>query len=132
MAAETSPQVERAYERLVNISADEEKRLEYEAREKAIRDYNYLMDYNLKKGLEAGMEKGIKEGRIEGRKEGRKEGRIEGMEEGLEQGAKALIEMCQEDSYSREETSSRLVHRLSVSRERAEEYLKKYWLSEKE
>lgn len=124
MAAETSPQVERAYERLVNISADEEKRLEYEAREKAIRDYNYLMDYNLKKGLETGMEKGIKEGR--------KEGRIEGMEEGLEQGAKALIEMCQEDSYSREETSSRLVHRLSVSRERAEEYLKKYWLSEKE
>ena len=120
MAAETSPQVERAYERLVNISADEEKRLEYEAREKAIRDYNYLMDYNLKKGLEAGMEKGIKEGRIEG------------MEEGLEQGAKALIEMCQEDSYSREETSSRLVHRLSVSRERAEEYLKKYWLFEKE
>ena len=115
MAAETSPQVERAYERLVNISADEEKRLEYEAREKAIRDYNYLMDYNLKKGLEAGMEKGIKagmekgikEGREKGLKEGRKEGRIEGMEEGLEQGAKALIEMCQEDSYSREETSSR-------------------------
>ena len=46
MAAGTSQYIERAYERLNVLSADEEKRLEYEAREKAIRDHNYLMNYN--------------------------------------------------------------------------------------
>lgn len=103
MAAEASSHVEKAYERLMDISADEAKRLEYEAREKAIRDHNYLMEYNLKRGLE------------------------QGLQQGLERSAKAFIEMCQDDSYSREETASRLVRRLSLSPETAEEYLKKYW-----
>ena len=75
MAAEGSSYIERAYERLTEISADDLKRLEYEAREKAIRDHSYLMNYNLKKGLE--------EGREEGRKEGREEGRKEGVEQGI-------------------------------------------------
>ena len=99
MAAEASSHVERAYERLTDISADEEKRLEYEAREKAIRDHNYLMDYNLKRGLK----------------------------EGREQSTKAFIEMCQNDSHSREETASRLIHWLSLSPKAAEKYLEKYW-----
>lgn len=107
MAAEASPHLEKAYERLRDISADEEKRLEYEAREKAIRDHNYLMDYNLKRGQEEGRKTGIKQG--------------------LEQGAKAFIEMCQEDSRSREETCSRLIKHLSLSPQTAEDYLKKYW-----
>lgn len=115
MAAEASSHVEKAYERLMDISADEAKRLEYEAREKAIRDHNYLMEYNLKRGLEQGIELG------------RKEGREQGLQQGLERSAKAFIEMCQDDSYSREETTSRLVRRLSLSPEAAEEYLKKYW-----
>ena len=55
--------IDEAYEMLKHMSADEKKRLEYEAREKAIRDYNSQM-------LE------LKE---VGRKEGRKEGRNEGM-----------------------------------------------------
>ena len=50
--------IDEAYEMLKHMSADEKKRLEYEAREKAIRDYNSQM-------LE------LKE---VGRKEGRKEG----------------------------------------------------------
>ncbi len=116
MAAEASPQVEKAYERLIDISADEEKRLEYEAREKAIRDHNYLMDYNLKRGREEGQKKGMELGIKQG------------IEQGIEQGAKALIEMCLEDSRSREETSSRLIRRLCLSPETAEEYLKKYWM----
>lgn len=119
MAAEASSHVEKAYERLMDISADEAKRLEYEAREKAIRDHNYLMEYNLKRGLEQGIELG--------RKEGREQGVQQGLQQGLEQGAKAFIEMCQDDFYSREETASRLVRRLSLSPEAAEEYLKKYW-----
>lgn len=107
MAAEANSHVEKAYERLMDISADEAKRLEYEAREKAIRDHNYLMDYNLKRGLEQGFQQGF--------------------QQGLEQSAKAFIEMYQDDSYSREETASRLARMLSLSTEAAEEYLEKYW-----
>ena len=55
-----SSYIERAYERLTEISADDLKRLEYESREKAIRDHIYLMNYNLKKGLEEGKEEGRK------------------------------------------------------------------------
>lgn len=87
MAAEGSSYIERAYERLTEISADDLKRLEYESREKAIRDHIYLMNYNLKKGLEEGKE----EGRKEGREEGLEEGLTKGRQEGIEQGMKVLI-----------------------------------------
>lgn len=131
MAAEGSSYIERAYERLTEISADDLKRLEYESREKAIRDHIYLMNYNLKKGLEEGKEEGRKEGRKEGREEGREEGLEEGLtkgrQEGIEQGIKALIKFCREYSCTREETCSGLVQNFSVSFEEAEKYLKKYW-----
>ena len=45
-----------------NISADKEKRLEYEAREKALRDHDYLMKSNWEAGLEAGKKIGINKG----------------------------------------------------------------------
>lgn len=50
MAANANSYVEKAYERLLYISMDEEKRKEYEAREKAIRDYNSQMASNRRKG----------------------------------------------------------------------------------
>ena len=68
MLAEKNAYIGSAYKHLQVISQDEEKRLEYEAREKAIRDYNQIM-------LEA---KQI------GRAEGREEGRAEGTKEGIE------------------------------------------------
>ena len=40
MAVQGDEYREKAYNRLVNLSADEEKRLEYEERQKAIRDYD--------------------------------------------------------------------------------------------
>ena len=43
MFAQEDPYIGKAYECLTKLSADEEKRLEYEAREKAIRDYNWQM-----------------------------------------------------------------------------------------
>ena len=67
--AEKNQYVNKAYEKLVNISADEEKRLEYEAREKAIRDHNHLISVN----------------RSEGREEGKIEARIEDILELLEE-----------------------------------------------
>lgn len=51
----------------------------------------------------------------------------EGWREGLEQGVKALIELCQESSFSRDETLTRLVQKLSLSPETAKSCLEKYW-----
>ncbi len=105
MAVEGSSYIEKAYERLTEISADDLKRLEYEAREKAILDHTYLMNYNLNKGL------------------------AEGRKEGLEQGIRGVIKFCREDSYTRDKTCSRLMESFSISAEKAEEYLEKYCLA---
>lgn len=54
MLAQRNPYIESAYEHLQVISRDKEKRLEYEAREKAIRDYNQLVKEAELRGKEAG------------------------------------------------------------------------------
>ena len=72
--AEKNEYIGKAYKTLKNISADEKKRLEYEAREKALRDHNYLMRSNWEAGVEAGKMKGKSEGLKEGMKRG--EGRV--------------------------------------------------------
>ena len=71
MIATKNPYIESAYQQLQVISQDKEKRLEYEAREKAIRDYNQCMKEAQKTGWEAGRQTGREEGRIEGEKEGK-------------------------------------------------------------
>ena len=58
--AERDEYIQEAYEALKRMSADEKKRLEYEAREKAIRDYNTQMYSAEKRGIEAGMKIGEK------------------------------------------------------------------------
>ena len=64
--AEKDPYIEKAYEELERMSADEKKRLEYEAREKALRDYNSQMSSARRRGeaigKEIGKEIGIKLG----------------------------------------------------------------------
>ena len=88
--AKTDEYISEAYSELMKLSADEKKRLEYEAREKAVRDYNTLMDSarseGLKMGLQEGIQKGLEEGRQKGIQEGRQEGMQRGMQEGLEEG----------------------------------------------
>ena len=59
VAAKTDPYITKAYEKLIYISADEEKRLEYEAREKAIRDYNWQMKSNYRQGRQEGKAEDI-------------------------------------------------------------------------
>ena len=54
--------IDKAYERLQVISQDRQKRMEYEAREKAIRDYNQMMMESRESGLEQGLERGRAEG----------------------------------------------------------------------
>lgn len=70
MLAAKDPYINSAYKQLQIISQDREKRLEYEAREKAVRDHNQMM-------LEAEA-RGEARGKAEGRAEGKAEGRAEG------------------------------------------------------
>ena len=63
--AEKNSNLQEAYDELDRLSADERKRLEYEARQKAIRDKNILF----KTGVERGRKEGIERGREEGRKD---------------------------------------------------------------
>ena len=66
--------IDKAYERLQVISLDRQKRMEYEAREKAVRDYNEMMMESRESGLELGLERGLEQGRTEGISIGEKRG----------------------------------------------------------
>ena len=74
MLAGMNAGINSAYQRLQVISQDDKKRQEYEARMKAIRDYNQGMLEAEERGLEKGRMEGHREGRIEGHREGRLEG----------------------------------------------------------
>ena len=62
MIAQKDPYIESAYQQLQIISQDSQKRLEYEAREKAVRDHNQMMfeakESGRKEGIEIGKEQG--------------------------------------------------------------------------
>ncbi|MFQ8900508.1 MAG: Rpn family recombination-promoting nuclease/putative transposase [[Clostridium] scindens] len=66
MIAKTDKFLGKAYEALTNLSADEKKRLEYEAREKAIRDHHHQMKSNWNAGHEQGPKQGIEQGEKSG------------------------------------------------------------------
>jgi predicted transposase/invertase (TIGR01784 family) len=83
MLAEKNMYIGSAYQHLQVISQDEEKRLEYEARAKAIRDYNQVM-------LEAEQR---------GRVEGEAIGETRGMEQGMERVNKLNILLINDKRY---------------------------------
>ena len=56
--AEQDQYIGEAYETLKKLSADETKRLEYEARQKALRDKHAIEDYGYNRGKKAGEEIG--------------------------------------------------------------------------
>lgn len=62
MVAKTDPYIQKAYDQLLYMSGNEEKRLLYEARQKAINDYNTQMYSNWHDGYSEGEKKGYKEG----------------------------------------------------------------------
>lgn len=57
MLAKKDPYIESAYKHLRVISQDKKKRIEYEAREKAIRDYNEGMLEAQERGIAIGEER---------------------------------------------------------------------------
>ena len=64
MLAEKNLYIQSAYKQLQIISQDKQKRLEYEAREKAIRDYNQLMYESKQAGIQQGLQQGIQQGEL--------------------------------------------------------------------
>ena len=72
MIAEKDPYIKSAYNQLQIISQNREKRLEYEAREKAIRDYNQGMFEAEQRGEQRGERRGKQIGEQIGEQRGRK------------------------------------------------------------
>lgn len=81
--AEKNEYINEAYQILKNISADDQKRYEYESREKAIRDHNHIIYMAKKEGRESGWKVGREEGREQGREEGIKVFIRDNLEEGI-------------------------------------------------
>lgn len=108
MAAEKDPYIEKAYESLVHLSADERARLEYKAREKQIRDHQFFSRIY----KETGYRQGVKEGEEKGREEGR---------------IQECIEILQEMGETKEHVLLRLKEKFKLSDTDANQYLEKYW-----
>ena len=85
--AKTDEYIGEAYRELEKLSADEKAKLEYEAREKAIRDYNSQMSSALRRGMQRGMEKGIEQGMKQGMQQGIEQGRQDMIVHMLQSGA---------------------------------------------
>ena len=98
MLAEKNPYIESAYQHLQLISQDKQKRLEYEAREKAVRDYNQSI--------------------LEAREEGREQGRMEAIE--------AIILDNLEEGISKERILIKLQKLFALNQEETEQYYKKF------
>ena len=62
MIAEKDPYIKSAYNQLQIISQDKQKQLEYEAREKAIRNHNQLLFEAEQRGEERGEKRGMQRG----------------------------------------------------------------------
>ncbi len=102
MLAEKNAYIESAYEQLQVISQDRQKRLEYEAREKAILDYN--------------------QGMFEAEQRGMQRGKQEGIQQGRQEGIYAIISGGLEDGLSEERILSRLQQYFSLTKEQAMQY----------
>lgn len=108
--AEKNEYINEAYEVLKHISADDLKRIEYESREKAIRDYNHLLSMAKKEGMQEGMEKGMEKG----------------IEKGREEGVKALIQDNLEENVTGERIIEKLKKRFQLDEATAKKYYEKY------
>ena len=79
-----------AYEALQRLSADDRRRLEYEERDKALKDYNTQMNSARRQGQKIGEEIGEKRGEEIGEKRGQKIGEEIGINAGIQLTLKVL------------------------------------------
>ena len=97
--AEKDEYIREAYEDLKKLSLDEQKRLEYEVRQKAIRDHNSQM----KSAERRGEKRGIEIGEKRGEKRGIEIGEKRGIEIGTQSTLKRLVRANAESGKSLEE-----------------------------
>ncbi len=130
MIAEKDPYIKSAYEQLQIISQDKEKRLEYEAREKAIRDHYQFMFEAEQRGIEIGEQRGIEIGEqrgIEiGEKRGIEIGEERGEKRGIEQGIFVVISICRDMGLPDIEISKKIREKYGLSEKAAGDYLRKF------
>lgn len=69
MLAEQDKYIDKAYRRLEEMSADEQKRWEYEMRQKAIRDHRHMLASGRREGRREGEKIGEQRGKNEGKRE---------------------------------------------------------------
>lgn len=70
MIAKGNKFMEKAYKHLVELSADKEKRMEYEARQKALRDQLHIRNSGFRAGHAEGHAEGLTEGYTKGLEDG--------------------------------------------------------------
>lgn len=99
MVAKTDPHIQKAYDQLLYMSGNEEKRLLYEARQKALNDYNTQMYSNWHDGYSEGEKRGYREGEKQGYKEGEKQGYKEGEKQGYREGEKKGYKEGEKEGY---------------------------------
>ena len=117
--AKTNEYLDEAYSTLLDLSADDLKRLEYETRERALRDYNSQMESAERRGLAKGEELGQKLGQKIGQKIGEERER--------EYGIQVLIETCQEMGFAKEMTMKKIMEKYNLTSEEAQEKTSQYW-----
>lgn len=99
MLAEQDKYIDKAYRRLEEMSADEQKRWEYEMRQKAIRDHRHM----LASGRREGRREGEKIGEQRGKSEGKREKAMEMALKMLERGRDTLEEIAEITGLTLEE-----------------------------
>ena len=107
--------IEEAYNELKKLSLDEQKRLEYELRQKAVRDHNMMMKSAEKRGLEIGEKRGLEIGEKRGEKRGIEIGKRQGEQLAL----KRIIERQLENGKTEKETADLLGMAIQEVRELA-------------
>ncbi len=142
MIAEKNAYIDSAYQKLQIISQDRQKRLEYEAREKAVRDHNQFileaenrgiaqgiekgMVQGIEKGVAQGIEKGMAQGIEKGMAQGIEKGIAQGIEKGMEKGVAAMFALLMDISTPYQEAISVIAEKFSLPKSRVEEITEKY------
>ena len=111
--AKTDEYIDEAYRELEKLSSDERARMEYEARQRAIRDYNSQMSSALKRGVQKGIQKGLKQG----------------LQQGLQQGAESKLRDIVERMLARKMTIPEIAETLGEDTETIKSIAKKISIS---
>ena len=115
MLAKKNNYLKEAYNQLDIISQDEQKRLEYTARQKALYDYNELVYENFTTGYEKGVSEGIVRGKAEGLSEGILKEKIRMAKELLKMKTMSLESIAQCTGLSVDEIKSFVIIKKSPS-----------------